>query len=107
MNTRTIASITILIAILTILISVIASESAQYTNPIQTLDGVTMITTDDGDQVYTDVEYISSHVVSVKPVAINTIAPITLPNTSAPHGTITCDMGTYTVTTDQSCDNLQ
>jgi hypothetical protein len=109
MRRSTTAIVTILIVVLTIAIALIVADQSQYSNPIHTIDGVTLITTDQGDQVYQSVEYIKGNVMSVKPSAISTIetTPASLPNTSAPHGTHTCDMGTYQVTTDQSCDNLK
>ncbi len=109
MSNKAIAIATTILIALTILIAVIASESVQYSNPITIENGVTYVTTDQGDQVYSDVEYITGHVVSVKPVAINTLdsTPVALPNTSAPNGAHTCDMGKFTVTTDQNCAELK
>lgn len=111
MRKSTILIVTIMIAVVTIAIGIIASESAQYQNPITVDSGKAMIVTDNGAQAYTDVEYITGHVVSVKAMAILTIdsAPSTLPNTSSANGSITCTLSShgvsFTVTGNTPCDS--
>ena len=111
MQTRSLILSTILIAILSSILGFVAVDSASYSTPIMTVNGKAMVQTDHGTQAYADVEYI--HVVeSAKPMPINTVTPLSLPNTSAPHGNNTCAMvdsngNSYSVTTDQACDVLK
>jgi|SRR5215216_2444843 len=114
LRNRTIAIIAIALSIAVILIALIASESAQYTNPIHVENGVTMISTTQGDQVYSDVEYIHGESVSVKLVAITTIKtpltviPAELPHASVAHGDYTCNLSNhgvnFTVTQTTPCE---
>lgn len=112
MNIRTIALVTILIAVLTVAVALIFADQSQYSNPITVDSGKVTIATTNGTQSYNDVEYITGNVVSVKPSAIMPVTPVSLPNTSAPHGTNTCTMvdnhgNNYDVSTDQTCDTLK
>ena len=113
MRNRSIAIVTILIAILTIAIAIIASDNAQYSNPITIEHGKAMIATTNGVVAYSDVEYISGKIVSVKPSAIavtpSANVPAELPHAGIAHGDYTCTMSnhgvTFTVTQTTECDS--
>ncbi len=102
----------IVIAVVTILIAFVVADNAQYSNPIHVVNGVAHITTDRGDVVYSDVEYIAGNVLSVKPSAILsiTVTPSALPSTSAPSGIYTCAMvdshgNAFDVTSNTPCND--
>lgn len=112
MQTRTIALVAILIAVLTVAVALIFADNAQYSSPITIESGKAMIATTNGAQAYADVEYISGKIVTVKPSAIMPVMPASLPNTSAPHGVNVCILtdhngNSYDVSTDQTCDTLK
>lgn len=104
----TLAIIIAVIMVLTVVSGYIASESAQYNNPISIKHGVAFVQTTSGEVSMSDVNENSISIVSVKVTGYNgsNNTPATLPNTSAPHGDHTCNMGTFTVTTDQDCSAL-
>lgn len=109
MRSTSIIATAIIMSIVVVLVAFIAAESAQYSNPVTVQsNGIATVETSNGTQVYNDVEYVTGTFHSFKAEAIMPIDnnPITLPNTSAPHGTHTCNMGTFTVTTDQDCSEL-
>jgi len=114
MRVRSIVMFTLILSIIVVTLGLYVADQAQYVNPIHVVNGVTLVTTDQGDQEFKDVEYIHGAEVSIKPSAINTIdnVPVTLPSTAIPHGVNTCAMidshdNSYTVTTDQACDALK
>jgi len=110
MQTRSIVMFTLIVSLVVIACGLYAADQSQYSNPIHVVNGVAHVTTTNGDQVYSDVEYINGSLVSVKPAAINTatVTPITLPSTSTPFGSFTCSMSshgvTFTVTNNTPCD---
>lgn len=112
MRRSTIAIITIAIIILTIAIALIAAENAQYTQPITVKNGVAMVDMGDHSVALDTVNENDQTIPSMKITGYNApktndSTPAELPNTSAPHGTHTCDMGSFTVTTDQACEDLK
>lgn len=109
MRRSTIIIATIAIIVLTIAIALIAAENAQYTQPITIKNGVAYAQTANGEMTLDSIHENDVQIVAQRISGYNAPknVPATLPNTSAPHGTHTCDFGTYQVTTDQACEDLQ
>ena len=100
----TTALVLVVVIVVTLAIAWLTADYAQYSNPITTVNGVAMVTTDRGDQVYADVEYISGKLVSVKPIAIAAVIPATLPYAGVAHGDYTCVVSGVEVTQTSPCE---
>jgi len=106
MSRSSIVITAIAIAMITVLTALVASEVSQYNSNIIVKNGVGYVQTVNGVESLDHVYENDIPIVYVKATGYNAL-PSSLPNTSAPHGTHTCNMGSYTVTTDQVCSDLK
>lgn len=101
---RTIATIAAIVILLNVFVAVLVSENSSYIQSITVHNGKTYVETEKGTLQLTSIEYIKLSP-AIKPMPITRAMPVMLPNTSEPHGKVTCDYNGSKVTRD-SCDDL-